>query len=594
MKTTSKLLAMLLIVVMSMSLFGGLSAFADSFTVTATQTNETPVEGGTVNYQLSANPASCYDKISVVYVAWDCGDSPIKADSFYFDGTILSVPGGNWSPVLNVIIGVAGGDDYMVVPVGIGESASCSVEYTPEPDPVVFEVTQKAAPNSFAYSFDSSKDLSDRFEYVVRGAAGNVEVYIDGVYIRNFCNFDSNTGILVIPATAVLNGSNQATHYLTFVNGEGQENTQFTIVDTRKYTSEDPYNNGKQQTPTVEYLQGSDTIVRFNTAEPTRVEIYDRTAGDYVSITPDVDYTYSTTVYGTGITFMKEFLNDTYRIKAGRTYEIWCVYGNGAGQGVQVGFLKVGNRSASDPRYEGRLYFTNGNVSTTETKWVSGSIKPEMFCDLFLIDGAYLQVSSNGGQSWRDVGINDYLIKNDSSDHRTAYAYFGDKYLNSLAGDSMYYYRVYVPAGKIDTTEVHSNAIIITTGATLSYIDTDKHVINSTKNLRFKSSAPIDKVYVGNIELTDPNYFSLSNDKKTVTLSPEFLNSRTAGNTYTLSVLTKDGEKLSTTFQILTTGQASSSPRTGDESQIALWAAFVLVSGAAVAVVAPKLRKNED
>ena len=47
------------------------------------------------------------------------------------------------------------------------------------------------------------------------------------------------------------------------------------------------------------------------------------------------------------------------------------------------------------------------------------------------------------------------------------------------------------------------------------------------------------------------------------------------------------------TFQILTTGQASSSPRTGDESNLGLWAAFLLLSGTAVVVLLPKLRKHE-
>ncbi len=584
MKTTSKLLAMLLIVVMCMSLFGGLSAFADTMAVSAEQVDPTPADAGTVSFQLF--PVS--DVIEIASVAWNCGGSMYDCSTYSYDPSsgMLYVTGTDWSVVTDTQISLVGGDPVMAV--APGTPGSCTVTYTPAPDPVPFNVTQRDA-SGMAYSFDSSKDNGVSFRYTLTGNLGSVS--IDGSDITNLCSVSLGSNMISVPASAVIayGSSNKATHELNFVSADGLNTLVFTIVDTKKYTSEDPYNNGKDQAPTIEYLKGSGTTVRFNTtANPLDVKVYDRTSGNYVS---GINYTYGSTVYGTGITFDNASLDS---LTAGRTYEIWCVYGDAAGQGVQVGFLKVGNRSASDPRYEGRLYFTNGNVSTTETKWVSGSIKPEMFCDLFLIDGAYLQVSSNGGQSWRDVGINDYLIKNDSSDHRTAYAYFGDKYLNSLAGDSMYYYRVYVPAGKIDTTEVHSNAIIITTGATLSYIDTDKHVINSTKNLRFKSSAPIDKVYVGSIELTDPNYFSLSNDKKTVTLSPEFLNSRTAGNTYTLSVLTKDGEKLSTTFQILTPGQAASSPKTGDESQIALWAAFVLVSGAAIAVVAPKLRKNED
>ena len=67
--------------------------------------------------------------------------------------------------------------------------------------------------------------------------------------------------------------------------------------------------------------------------------------------------------------------------------------------------------------------------------------------------------------------------------------------------------------------------------------------------------------------------------------------SRNAG-TYTIKVLTTKGEYASTTFQILTTAQASASPRTGDDSNIALWSALVLMSGAAMVAVLPRLKKE--
>ena len=44
---------------------------------------------------------------------------------------------------------------------------------------------------------------------------------------------------------------------------------------------------------------------------------------------------------------------------------------------------------------------------------------------------------------------------------------------------------------------------------------------------------------------------------------------------------------------MLTTAQGSASPRTGDESNLGLWAAFLLLSGTAVVVLVPKLRKQE-
>ena len=85
----------------------------------------------------------------------------------------------------------------------------------------------------------------------------------------------------------------------------------------------------------------------------------------------------------------------------------------------------------------------------------------------------------------------------------------------------------------------------------------------------------------------------MSWDGQTVTLSYEFLNKRSAGNTYTIKVLTTTGEYAATTFQVLTTAQGSASPRTGDESNLGLWAAFLLLSGTAIVVMVPKLRKHE-
>ena len=138
-----------------------------------------------------------------------------------------------------------------------------------------------------------------------------------------------------------------------------------------------------------------------------------------------------------------------------------------------------------------------------------------------------------------------------------------------------------------------TNTVTFRIGAKLVPIDSDKHVINSIRNLRFLCDEPISQVYVGNIPLTYGEDYALSADRKTVTLSYEFLNKRSAGNTYTIKVLTTSGQYCSSTFQILTTAQGGSSPRTGDESNLGLWAAFLLLSGTAVVVLLPKLRKHD-
>ncbi len=172
------------------------------------------------------------------------------------------------------------------------------------------------------------------------------------------------------------------------------------------------------------------------------------------------------------------------------------------------------------------------------------------------------------------------------------YGYFmlGQNFLSSLSADETYYMQV-IDARHPDV--IYTNVVSFRVGPTLRAIDTDKHVINSTRSLRFRSSAPIAEVYVGNIMLTDPADFGVSWDGKTVTLSFEFLNKRSPGNTYTIKVRTTDGEWAATTFQVLTTAQGSASPRTGDESNLGLRAAFLLLSGTAVVVLVPKLRKQE-
>jgi len=169
------------------------------------------------------------------------------------------------------------------------------------------------------------------------------------------------------------------------------------------------------------------------------------------------------------------------------------------------------------------------------------------------------------------------------------YIMLGANFLNSLSAEHTYYLQV---VDARDPEGLYSNVVSFRVGPTLRALDTDKHVLNSTRSLRFRSSEPISRVYVGNIELTDPADYGVSWDGRTVTLSFEFLNKRSGGNTYTIRVLTTSGEYASTTFQVLTTAQGSASPRTGDESNLGLWAAFLLLSGTAVVILLPKLKKQ--
>ena len=89
--------------------------------------------------------------------------------------------------------------------------------------------------------------------------------------------------------------------------------------------------------------------------------------------------------------------------------------------------------------------------------------------------------------------------------------------------------------------------------------------------------------------------FKLSDGGKTLTLTAQFLNNRVAGNTYSLYIENTNGDESNiVTFQILTTAQASQSVGTGDASNIGLWVTVLILSGAAVAVAVPRLRKKEN
>lgn len=180
----------------------------------------------------------------------------------------------------------------------------------------------------------------------------------------------------------------------------------------------------------------------------------------------------------------------------------------------------------------------------------------------------------------RQVDVNQYW------DYEDGNFALGSNFLNSLSAGT---YTLQVVDVKNNRS---TNIVTFSIGAKLIPIDSDKHVINSIRNLRFLCDDRISQVYVGNIPLTYGEDYALSADRKTVTLSYEFLNKRSAGNTYTIKVQTDGGYYCSSTFQILTTAQGGASPRTGDESNLGLWAAFLLISGSAVVVLIPKLRKH--
>ena len=288
----------------------------------------------------------------------------------------------------------------------------------------------------------------------------------------------------------------------------------------------------------------------------------------------------------------KIVLEDTYlrNLEDGEYYLIGFPSGSSTSNQVRLGDTKFIIRSGK----------TGGTYSLTPDyqMWYGGTDPLSFYSEIHDIAGNDWNYK---GYEW-EVTVPDIIVSTRSNmsgatsvridqywDLGYGYIMLGTNFLNSLNPEETYYMQV-IDARAPDL--VRSNVVSFRVGPTLRAIDTDKHVINSTRSLRFRSSSPVSEVYVGNIPLTDAADYGVSWDGKTVTLSFEFLNKRTPGNTYTIKVRTTDGNYASTTFQVLTTAQGSASPRTGDESNLGLWAAFLLLSGTAVVVLVPKLRKN--
>lgn len=408
------------------------------------------------------------------------------------------------------------------------------------------------------YSYDSVSGSINVEWSAINGLIGN-ELYLDVVF------------------TVKLTG----TTYTSEVGG-------FTIVNATENTSGavgELYIGSLQNNRYVK--DGTQKVLPWFKVGSDKVEVYLVNSGLYANPVP------AEGTFGTGsdgkvtFTFKKSQLDELYE-----GYYNVKLYANGNMLDATPGMLQIAESGSNLSDYS--LIFCNNNVETTGPyKYKSGDERPMLKSGMFTMNET-LQYSSDIHSSWRNVGVHNYYVEQNGGKD-SAYAYLGTSFLDSLNPGETYYFRVVVAAKDLGrNTDLVSSYVTLETGNNLKAVDTNKHVINSSKNLKFVCSDVIEKVYVGgqDLSVTDPDAFRLSNDGKYVTLYADFLNDRTAGSTYTLSVLTKSGEKLSTTFQILTTAQASASPRTGDDSNIALWSAFLLLSGAAVVAVLPRLKKH--
>ena len=131
--------------------------------------------------------------------------------------------------------------------------------------------------------------------------------------------------------------------------------------------------------------------------------------------------------------------------------------------------------------------------------------------------------------------------------------------------------------------------------------------------IKFIACAPIDydsdgtlAIWIGGQKISH-DYYSISNDHQTLWIYRNLLDQLKSNNSYTLTArlwrftTNSSGQKVKTTyypatasFNILAAGSTSyRSPKTGDESNVALWAAVLLLSGGAVIALVPKKKKSK-
>lgn len=138
--------------------------------------------------------------------------------------------------------------------------------------------------------------------------------------------------------------------------------------------------------------------------------------------------------------------------------------------------------------------------------------------------------------------------------------------------------------------------IKFTTAPSLVPKDATNHTKGGQKDLVFIASDPMDTVWVGKTQLKS-DYYTVSSDGKTITLKAAFLNTLKADTTYNITTAKSNGNNgyeynAVSSFRILSAASAGATPGTGDSASFGLWIALLVISGAAIAVILPKRRKE--
>lgn len=154
-----------------------------------------------------------------------------------------------------------------------------------------------------------------------------------------------------------------------------------------------------------------------------------------------------------------------------------------------------------------------------------------------------------------------------------------------------------LPAGqhvlRVDTVDANGNnggtqyAYITVRGTASAAYGDNAHVRGTTSDLYFTANSAINSVTISGTTI-DPANYTLSNNGKTITLKANFLNLLNYGS-YTMKLGNSNGGTETATFRVVTANYA---PATGDESNLAIWIAVMLISGAGAIALIPRKKKE--
>ena len=495
-------------------------------------------------------------------------------------GAPKTVTGGSWSSE-NVKGYVADGYEAVEKTVGTwtiqlkGTTPNPTPAPTPTGKPVSATITIDNTKGYYQYNQRRSGNPALRFTANPKGDVTRVDAYTaSGAQILSLNSdytYDTNTGVITLSTSYVENIKAQTvTLYFYFRNETNPASATVHVVPSYSLST-NSYNRDSGNANDVYFTLSSGSPYGYKYGTSDRVENATALPSGSYSESQSGSYTY--------LRFTKSFLDSL----ANGNYYFFYMMGNSnvcvklnTGNALRIS----GSGSPVNPPITGdyMLDYISGIDS-----WYSG--------DSMLGFRIQPTLGRNGG-----IAVDGYIVPGeDYVDKGTGLIYLGTSYLGNLK-TGWHWLTVYYT----DMSSEPSRSIQFYVGPSLKAVDTDKHVINSSKDLKFVCSGTIDpknvRVGTGNGWLEEGNQFTLSGNGRYITLKAKFLNARTAGETYTLYVKTTENnnEWVSCNFRILTTAQASSSPRTGDDSNIGLWLVFMAVSGGAVAVALPKLKKGKD